>query len=169
MAIATGRTRRKRHGGCIAAGLVAAVLLVGCADPVPDVSAGEDLAHRFTEALGVEPDTRRILEHNNNMVNRLSDTVQARWTGLNLGPRPLDRLASALEEVGLTVTYRSSEIPDGRPRSGGVDPDELEACLDDDARDIGAQVSVGRTEAGFEVVAEFGGPPASSGCATLVD
>lgn len=162
-------TRRSRPLGWIAAALASSLLVVGCADPVPALSAGDELADRFAQALGEEPDSRRVIEGRNNRINRLSDTIQARWTGLELGPQPLDRIAAALEAAGLTVTFRRTEVPQGRPRTGEVDPNELEACLADGSRDVGAQVSVGRVQGGLELVAEFGGPPASSGCATLVD
>lgn len=158
---AGGVARRRLDRTAVALGLA---LAVGCADPVASEQVANAYADRFVDAVGVEPDQREVLERSNNLVANMANTVAVRWFDLELGPQPLGRLADALETAGLEVTSLADEIPDGRPRIGLPDGDELQGCVTGSNPPVGATVSAGQTPEGLEVVAEFGGPPATVGC-----
>lgn len=156
-------------------GLRAATLLLvvttatGCtgllgASPVADVAAAQRVTDDVIANLGVEPDSREVLERTNNQINTLADTVMTRWEDFPAAGAAIGTWDTALQHAGLTVIRKSENVGEGRPNSGSRDAPELRACVPGADPPIGVQVSIGTVGDTVSVAMEAGGPPASTGC-----
>lgn len=148
--------------------VLAMVAATGCSSlmggtPVASVDVADRVTDDVVAAVGIEPDTREVLERSNNQVNTLADTVMSRWEDFP-DDDSIPTWAAALRQAGLTVQDETVSIPDGRPNSGEPDWPEVRACLRGAAQPVGARVSLGKVGTRVAVALEVGGPPASAGC-----
>lgn len=142
------------------------VLSTGCSlgNPVASLEQAEEQADAVVAELGIEPDSREVLERHDTLSN-LSSTVMLRWEDFPDRQDPIEVWADVLQQAGFVVVEQDDGYPEGRPNSGEPDPPEVTACLPDTNPPVGAEVSIGQVDADTVAVAtQIGGPPATSGC-----
>lgn len=149
--------------------LLAVAVATGCSwlsgvTPVADVGTAQRVTDDLIAGVGVESDSREVLERTNNQINTLADTVMSRWEDFPDHDDPIATWANALQQADLSITHRSDSYPSGRPNSGQPDFPELQACLLGADPPVGALVSIGQVGQSVSVAVEVGGPPATAAC-----